>query len=364
MREATDHLLDALAGSFTVEAVCDVFRGTDRVLQDVRVTEWEVSGSLSAEVKYSGSATLVIPSVQGESYVPHGAQGVLSPFGATLTVSSVVSAGQFRERTQLGWFKITRVVSARDSVADVLGSSRNVASIVEVEFRSLEERTRRAGFVSPEQPAAESTCWEEIRRICLLPVSVSTVDVPVPDGLTWTCEPGRRLKAVLELGRLLGGTVVPTADGRLTVAPDAGDPVLTLRLGEWGTVLDVSNTIDSDGVANEVVGIYEAEDGTPIYARAVATGVLGDDDRYTVFHESPTVKDQAAADLTVEAELARITRSQSVDREIECVFNPLLEVGDFVTVEGWDRPLSGQVVDVRLSADPTMNLTLREVVPL
>ena len=198
MREGTSYLLDALSGSFTVDAVCDVFRGTDRVLQDVRVTGWDVAGSLSSDVKYSGSATLVIPSVSGESYVPHGASGVLSPFGATLKLSSVVSAGQFSERTQLGWFKITRVVSARDSVADVLGASRVVASVVEVEFRSLEERTRRAGFVSPEQPAAESTCWEEIRRICLLPVSVSTVDVPVPDGLTWTTEPGRRLKAVHE----------------------------------------------------------------------------------------------------------------------------------------------------------------------
>lgn len=364
MREGTSYLLDALSGSFTVDAVCDVFRGTDRVLQDVRVTGWDIAGSLSSDVKYSGSATLVIPSVSGESYVPHGASGVLSPFGATLKLSSVVSAGQFSERTQLGWFKITRVVSARDSVADVLGASRVVASVVEVEFRSLEERTRRAGFVSPEQPASESTCWEEIRRICLLPVSVSTADVPVPDGLTWTTEPGRRLKAVHELGRVLGGTVVPTADGRLTVAPDVGSPTLTLRLGEWGTVLDVSNTIDSDGVANEVVGVYEADDGTPIYARAIAAGVLGEDDRYTVYHESPTVKDQAAADLAVEAELARITRSQTVDREIECVFNPLIEVGDFASVADWDVPLSGQVVDVRLSAEPTMSLTLREVVPL
>ena len=163
---------------------------------------------------------------------------------------------------------------------------------------------------------------------------------------------------------MLGGTVVPTADGRLTVAPDSGVPSLTLALGEWGTVLDVSNSIDSDGVANEVVGVYEADDGTPIYARAVAAGVLGEDDRYTVYHESPTVKDQAAADLAVEAELARITRSQTVDRDIECVFNPLIEVGDFATVTDWDVPLSGQVVDVRLSADPTMSLTLREVVPL
>lgn len=364
MRSSEVDLTDALSGTFTVEAVCDVFRGTDRVLQDVRVASWDVSGSLDAKVKYSGSAVLIIPSVGGESYVPHGASGVLSPFGASLTLSVIVSVGSFRSRVQLGWFKVVAVPSASDTTARVAGVDRVVTSTVAVEFRSLDERTRRAGFVSPEQPAAESTCWEEIRRICLLPVSVSTADVPVPDGLTWTLDPDSRLKAVQELGRLLGGTVIPTSDGRMTLAPDVGDPTLTLRLGERGTVLFISNSINSDDVPNEIVGVFESEDGSPIYARAVSVGALAEDDRYTAYYQSETVRDQASADLAVERELAARTAAQFVDREVTCVFNPLIELGDFVRVEGWTRALVGQVRQVRMSGDATMSVMVRERVSL
>ncbi|WP_147424063.1 hypothetical protein [Microbacterium sp. AG1240] len=364
MREGTAALVDALSGSFTVETVCDVFRGTDRVLQDQRFTGWSLSGDMNSAVKYSGSGTLVIPSVAGESAVPNGTSGTLSPFGAVLTISVVVSAGRFSERVLLGWFKVTAVTDAADSVADVNGISTVIASSVTVEFRSLDERIKRAGFRSPEQPSSETTCWAELRRIGILPVKESLPDVVVPSGLTWTAEKGKRLEAAETLAAALGGVLIPTSDARITVAPNVGDVVMTLELGEYGTVLDVGHSVESDDVPNEVIGVYEAADGTPIYARAVATGALGEDDVHTAYHSSPEVTDQASADLAVERELARAIRAQYVDRRVVCVMNPLVEIGDFVEVVGWDRPLSGQVRQTDISDEATMTVTIREVLSL
>lgn len=364
MRDGSTGLADVISGSFTVETVCDVFRGTDRARQDVRFTDWSLRGDMGSGVKYSGSGTLVIPSVAGESSVPQGTSGVLSPFGAVITISVIISAGRFTERVLLGWFKVTAVTDAYDSTADVNGIRTVIASTVTVEFLSLDERIRRAGFRSPEQPSSETTCWAELRRIGILPVKESVTDVVIPSGLTWTAEKGKRLEAAEILAKALGGTLIPTSDARITVAPNTGDVVMTLELGEYGTVLDVGHSVESDNVPNEIIGIYEAPDGTPIYARAVAAGALGEDDVHTAYHSSPEVTDQASADLVVERELDRAIRAQYADRRVVCVMNPLVEIGDFVTVTGWDRPLTGQVRATDISDAPTMTVTIREVLSL
>lgn len=364
MRSGTQTLIAALSGSFNVVTTADFFRGSDPIMQGLHFVDWEVRHDLSSTVKGSGTGTLVIPSVAGESYVPEGSAGLFSPFGASIVITQRISAGSFSEMVLIGWFKVTKLVDGRDTRAVVNGREVTTNTTLTFEFRSLDERVQRAGFPSPQQPPAIASCYEELRRIGMLPVEQSTPDRALGDGVTWVAERGGRLAAVQEIASRLGGTAVVTSDGRWRVAPDEGDVVATLHLGPNGTVLDVGHSIDTDGVYSDVFGVFEAEDGRPIYAHAgVAEGPLAVE-RNIRYAAADWVHTQAAAEVHVQGVFAESLRSQYMDRRISCGLNPLIEVGDFVAVVGWDRALVGQVRSITNSDDAVMELVLRERVKL
>ena len=364
MRASSDALLDVLAGPFDVVTTADFFRGSDPVMQNVPFVDWSVRHDMSSTVKGSGEGTLVIPSVRGESYLPNGSMGALSPFGASIVLTQTISVGRFSERVLIGWFKVTRLVDGFDTTATVNGHDVTVQSVLTFEYRSLDERIQRAGFRSPEQPPSLVSCYAELRRIGLLPVSESVPDVALPTGLTWIAERGGRLVAVQAIAGVLGGVAVVSAAGHLRVAPNVGDVVATLRLGEGGTVLDVGHEVDTDGVYSEVIGVFEATDGTPIYSSATLPLGPVSIEPNVRYAAADWVTTQAAADVHTRGVLEESMRSQFTDRRVVCVTNPLIEAGDFVEIVGWDRPLSGQVRSVDLSDSPLMNVVLRERVVL
>jgi hypothetical protein len=71
------------------------------------------------------------------------------------------------------------------------------------------------------------------------------------------------------------------------------------------------------------------------------------------------VKTQAQADSAVRAVLDQSIGSQQYDVQIQCHVNPIVEIGDVVTLEGWKRPLVGRLRKVSLSNSAYMNVTLR-----
>lgn len=364
MRDGSAALSDVLTGSFDVVTTADFFRGSDPVMQGVPLVGWSVRHDLSSTVKGSGEGTLVIASVSGESYLPDGSMGALSPFGASIVLTQTISAGKFSERVLIGWFKITRLVDGFDTKATINGREVTIQTVLTFEYRSLDERVQRAGFRSPEQPPSLVSCYAELRRIGLLPVTESMPDVALPGGLTWVAERGGRLSAVQTVANALGGIAIVTAAGQWRVAPNVGVVVATLRLGERGTVLDIGHEVDTDEVYSEVVGVFEATDGTPIYSTAslpLGPVSIEPNIRYAA---ADWVTTQAAADVHTRGVLEESMRSQFTDRRVVCVTNPLIEVGDFVEIAGWDRPLSGQVRSVDLSDSPLMNVVLRERVVL
>src|SRR3546814_19893616 len=136
---------------------------------------------LEYDMPIMGTGVMVHDSVgAGESLVPVGTKGVLSPFRATLELVMHVTAGGFSESVSLGIFDLVRIPSAYDTTATVAGVDVVVASRVQVEFRSLEERVRRRGFRSAEHPASLGSCWDEIRRITGMPVVETVEDKPIP----------------------------------------------------------------------------------------------------------------------------------------------------------------------------------------
>ncbi len=364
MRQHSDALSEVLTGSFERELSVNVFHGSERVLEGVRFESWQLESDIGRMVRSSGSGVVVHPSVKGESLVPVGTHGALSPFRARLELIMTVRAGTSSESVSLGVFRAVAVPSADESVVERDGRELSTASRVALKFVSLDEDVNRWGFRSAEQSQAGASAFGEIRRITGMAVEETVPDVPLPSLKTWEAKQGGRLSAVVELGKVLGGAAVVNSRGAWEIIPDAiGESKLALRLGERGTVLDVADEIDTDTVYNEVVGTFEDADGNALYAVAEVTSgdlsVTGNYGRNTRYYSSDLVKTQAQADTAVQAVLDQSIGSQQYDVQVQCHINPLVEIGDVVSLEGWKRPLVGRVRRVSLSDSALMNCTLR-----
>lgn len=364
MRQHSAALEDVLTGSFERELSVNVFNGSDRPLEGVRFESWQSDSDLGRRVCSSGSGAVVHTPVDGLSLVPVGTDGFLSPFRARVEPVMTIRAGGFSESVSLGLFRVSSVPYASDSVVSIHGRDVVVASRVGLKFDSLEADIDRWGFQFPDQSAAGVSAFGEIRRLTGMPVEESVPDVLLPSLKVWEAKQGGRLDAVLELGRVLGGSAVVNSRGAWVIIPDVvGEPVATLRLGASGTVLDVADEINTDTVYNEVVGSFEDAAGNPIYSVArVSTGPLRVDGPYgtnTRYYSSDLVKTKAQGDSAVQAVLDQSIGSQQYDVQIQCHINPLVEVGDVVALEGWKRPLVGQLRKVALSGGAYMNVTMR-----
>ena len=366
MRQGSADLVGVLSSSFERELTVNVFNGSERVLIGERFESWQLDADLGGRVCSSGSGLIVHDSINGESLSPSGTTGVLSAFRARVELVMTVRAGGFAESVSLGTFRVVSNPSVSDTTAIIDGREIVVASSVGVRFFSLDEDVERWGFRFPEQSAAGASAYAEIRRITGMPVETTVPDATLPAAKVWEAKQGSRLEAVHELGRILGGTAVVNSRGAWVVVPDAvGDPVATLRLGEFGTVLDVADEIDTDTVYNEVIGSFEDEAGNAFHSIATVTdGDLSVDGPYrpnTRYYANDLVKTKEQGDAAVQSVLALSIGSQQYDVQVQCHVNPLIEAGDVVQLEGWKRPLVGHVRKVSLSDSAYMNVTLRVI---
>ena len=364
MRQHTNELADALQGSFSREVTVNVFHGTERVAEGLRFVGWSLDADFGAEICYSGSGSIVVDSAAGESWSPDGTRGLLSPFRAKIEIVMTVSAGDFEERVSLGMMRLVRAPSMRDYTATVNGVEQVVASHAQVVFLSEDETVRRAGFRFPSTSPSGASVWGEIRRLSRMPVEETVPDTSLSSAVTWEAAQGSRLKAVHELGKRLGGTVVVNSRGALVIVPDEyGEPVGALKLGQQGTVTEIDADVDTDGVYNVVVGMFEDDNRNPIFSVATVDtgdlapgGLYGENVRY---YSSDFVKTQLQADRAVRAVLAESISTQMYHLPVQCHINPLVEIGDVWAVEGWVRPVEGRVVKVSMSDSELMNVTLR-----
>lgn len=364
MRQHSQNLADALSGSFERDLTVNVYNASNRPLEGARFESWQLSSDLSRAICGQGSGVIVHASVKGESLVPVGTKGILSPFRARVEPVLTIRAGEFQESVSLGTYRVMAVPSAEDFVAEYEGREIVTGSRVGVKFDSLETDVERWGFQFPETSPAGASAFDEIRRFTNMAVEQTVADVPLPSLKTWEAKQGGRLDAVMELGKILGGQAVVNSRGAWVIIPDEiGEPVATLRLGELGTVLDVADEIETDTVYNEVVGSFEDANGNPFYSIArVTSGPLSVDGPYGVhtrYYSSDLVKTQAQGDTAVQSVLDQSIGSQQYDVQIQCHINPLVEIGDVVGLAEWKRPLVGTLRNVSLSDSAYMNVTIR-----
>ena len=395
MARDVDGLDTVLADGFSRYLLVDIMHGTNVIERGVYVDGWSLTSDLSRDPKTTGTLRIVHASVNGESWVPEGATGLLSPFQATLLLTEVISVGSFERRVQLGLFDVVAVPSAQDFIAtvgarwveditivdddfpedpdafpvdDVFpggldygggrlvgGREAVVASIVKVEVESLDGRVLGAAFRNPR--AALQSAQDEWRAIGLLPVGGLGVDA-VLAPVTWPAEEGSRLDAVQACARTLGGVPVVDSAGQWTlVGPES--PSVELVLGEHGTIVDLSSSLTLDDFANVIIGDYEDEAGNPIRVEWVAPGAMSPEamGREIVrLHTSDQVRTIDQANDAVAAEGDKVT-SQEIDVQVTCVYNPILELGDRAIVAGAD--VDGVVQNIVISDAATMRVVVR-----
>ncbi|WP_194385190.1 hypothetical protein [Microbacterium luteum] len=390
MREDSG-LSTVLDDGYSRHLLIDVLHGSDLVASNVFAESWDLDGNTDRDPLTTGRVRIVHSSINGESWVPTPQSGILSPFRATLILTEVIEVGSFSRRVQLGMFDVIDVPYAEDITAtyghrwqtevetsddlfeDVftetfpgesvvvgggwVGNAHEivVASIVDLEIVSLDSRPLGASFRSPR--TSLTSAWSEWRKVGLLPVIQTGADAVIPRTV-WPAADGSRLDDIQACATALGGIPVVDSFGQWVLADD-NTPTVEIRLGETGTIVDMSSALTTDGFANVIVGNYETEAGVPLRAEWVAPGYLAPSvmGREIVrFHTSSTVRTQGQADAAVAAQGA-IATSQDIDVEIECIYNPLLELGDHVTVPG--ENVSGVVRRLRVSDEATMQVTVR-----
>jgi hypothetical protein len=364
MRARSSHLDEVITDSHSRRLLVDVFHGADRVMQGVELTDWELDWDLTRDVKMSGSATIAYQSVSGESLVPAGTSGVLSPFRAKLLLTMEVSAGDFTELITLGWARIITAPSGVDYYTDTPFGRYVVASVVEIEFLGLEENVRRRGFRSPEQPPSLTSTYAELRRITGMTVVQTVSDNTIPAGTTYETAKGGRLAATQLLFGNIGCIGVINQAGQWVGVPKvAGASVGALALGQSGTVTEVGYEVDTNDIYNCVAGTFEDANRNPIYAVAEEkTGDLSVEGPYgentLPYSQTTPVSGQSEADRIVQALLTQSIGGQTYLVPIKCIANPVIEIGDVLDVTGWTRPLQGRLIKARMTKEAVMDVTL------
>lgn len=339
-------------GSFSVRLIVDAFNGATRTHFDLGVADWDLRWNREANLKSSGSVTLLEVDDYGRSIVPVLPGDDLSAFGSELNILMEVSAESFSETVQLGHYRIGEVPETEDAYADFGDRQIVAASMVVIELDDRLAAVEKRGFAAEENPASTSA-WAELARVSGMQVIRSLPDVTIPSDFVYQAVQGGRLKGVRALAALLGGVEYTTPDGALSVLSlTPGAPVGTLRLGEDGVILGDTGGMKSRDVANVIIGDFETDERLPIHVTARAVGAyspeaIGERTKYVT---STLVRTAESAQAFVDAELAVSARpAQRIT--VEAIVNPLVELGDVWNVEREDgTTVAAQVATIAFSS--------------
>lgn len=363
MRAVSDDLAAVLdAGTYDLSLSLDAFYGAERTLTGLTVDpSWELRWTKSADIPGSGSVLVQVSSPDGSSLTPREFTARLAPFGQEVAPLLTVSAGRFSETVMAGRYRIVDVPSARDE--NLAHSARiiTVGSYVKLSLLDQLEAVRAAEFNRPEQPVHTGDAWQELARLTGMRIKRTAATATVPASITYELSDGGRMKAVRQIAAALGGTPYVTSDGALTVLSDEAASVPVRRFRLASTVLGLEYAMSSEGVYNEVVGIFEDADRNPIVVppaqiTAGPLSVFGPLGRRTRFYASPFVTTTEQATSALAKILEQSSQQKSFRVPVSAVLDPRIEVGDTVEVEQDTQTYSGVVHEVAWRADGTMTM--------
>lgn len=340
MRPGSDLMRELLTSDFELSFSADLMYGDSRVAAGLEVVSPSVVADSSAMVEMSGRLGVVWADPVGLDVEPFDAGDLFSPFGYRVVLFAVVRAGQFVARQQIADLTITEVPSV-DGEPFVWGQTTIFAGQrVDLVVKDRMVEVQRDRFTRLEQPASLVSAWDEIGRLTGFVLTRSVDDVPITKSVVYE---ESRVDAVQQLAALLGGVAFMEWDGTLSVRSSTpGDPVAELTLGENGTIVQLGSSLSADGVYNGVVIRGEGDSQQQILAElwitsgALAATAAGGErtpfHRVPYFYSSPFITTSAQATAYAPELLERVSSPRAATLQVTCVTNPLLQVGDVVTV--------------------------------
>lgn len=369
MRFGSESLAGALTASFVVEHSADLYYNGERRFQGLGITGLRWSYDATASVEWSGSCTVIWTDEHGSSLSPVDPQDWLAPFGAELHIFSTVIAGSFSERIQIGVGVITRVPQA-DDASIVFGDQRvTVGSQVQIQFKDRFVQVQKDPFPFPAAPTQHDSSYQELADLTGLNLLRTVDDGPVAGTLVYE---GDRDKAVQTVASGIGGDAFVESNGALSVrAFEAGSVVAALNVGEDGTVVTTGSDLDASRVYNWVVivGQTDGEEGSVDSILAedwIHTGPLRATEpggARTPYHRvKKIIRDPNITTVTQAVEalpglLTKYSEPRATQLRVVCVFDPLLQLGDVVTVNDGRAVWTIRLTDIDYPGELTMTVT-------
>jgi len=363
VRESNETLDAILSGPFEADIIVDALLDEDVTFEGLPVSEWDLTGDIERDLPTAADLTVTYNGKNGTGLTPRGFLDVLAPYGQQVNVLLQCTLRGVSETVQIGRYRIDSVPESSDSYFQFAGKTLVAGSQVKVGAVDLLLGPKKDGFRWPEPPARLDSSYDELQRLTGLPVLPTLDDRPTKPGLIYQPKAGGRLEAIQQLSTWLGGIGVVNSFGEFTIVPfEPGDVVLELGRGK---VVTPPQAISTEGLQNWLVGTYQEEDGTPIFAEdwvrsgpLRANGPLG---RWIGYADSDdSIKTQDAANARVAQLLKRSLAQQTYRVEVSCRLNPLVENGDVVRVTTIDgRSIIGRTVNWKITKGKAlMNLTL------
>jgi hypothetical protein len=341
-------LRQVLLGSFDANYQVDVFSNGVRVLKNVPVTDVQMNDDASSLVQTSGSLTIAYQDDFGASIAPLAIGDVLSPFGTQVRLSLVITdSAAFVERVQLGLFLISGAPVINATWRLFNGAILSDGDVIQINFKDLFARTQRNTFAVPGSPPSLASTWAEVQRLTQLPITRSIADAAISSSITYQQD---RLQAVYDLATGLDATACLTADGTVSMRPNAYPAVVdTIVGGDGGTLISAPRAMANDTVYNRIDVVDTA--GNILGSAQITTGQLravnpdGSLSPYGTVpyrYSSPLITTAAQANAFAAANLPRVSTLRAQVVVVTEVMNPLRDLGDVVTVK---RMASGVVVE-------------------
>lgn len=326
-------------------------------------SQGDLSFSGSSVVQGSGSMFIA---ANTDSLVPKSKTDPLAPYGQEIAINYRVSKGGLSWTVPLGRYRITEVPDSREYFARYPSQMALVGWSAQIDFKDRFDLIDHDDFLAATGPTKGNTVWQEIQALSPIPIVQSLDDAAIPAGITYQ----GRMDAITQLLSAIGGVPHMTRQGALTARP--ADAWLTAT----ESVFNIDGVIDmSDGMSNSLynsVAVTNPNDENVLAIVEITDaanplrvdGPLG---RRTYTNSNPLATSNATAKKIGQTILSRVSTQQSRTVQVECLPNPLIELGDFGTVTdpNTERVVTGEVTSLRFPLDPTasmqMELTVAEV---
>lgn len=314
--------------------------------------------AVRVEVIQDGVSVGTIPVIDGSITATFTAQ--VTRTGTLRVPRSVVEAGLLNPVTNkvVVFTSVPGILDLPIFTGRIVSYSVSSDQSVQVQLADTSRDMVRAKFEQPWRAVLGATAASEMERIVAdvsgeIAIDVSQAPDIINPYVVWEEDRGKALDDLASVmsciwqGDRFGGLIVyPNPYSTSAEVP----PVVTLKTGPGGTIVDITEVVSSENMANSVTVVVERTDNSsPIRVTARDSGVNsptrwgGPFGKQNIIRKTQNPLTQAAAQFIA---FRVLNQSLALFRswQVQTPHFPLLDPGDIIAVQ-WDNSITAQVVE-------------------